>query len=240
MGKELTLDNPRKKPDEYRPEDGQQPLPYISAWYYADFAVGLATCVYTFFLAGMFAIYGRILAVGLVCTVAVVCLKKHYMKPFDGRFRKIFHGMLRSVIIINAVAAVGIFCILRSDSPLVYPVRRAIYCYNYSDRGERIFRFLPDKIPENAVECKVQMSPGFLQAEPYIQIEYFTDTAQLDIYREYAESCGAVMVTPTDRIMRYLTDKTGSSEVEAWKFPADGYTPYYYICPESGYFMITW
>ena len=236
MGKGLTPDNPREKPEEYRPENEQQPLSYISGWYYADLGVSLATCMFAFFPAGMFWVYVRILAVGLVCAAAVIRLKKHYTKPLMEHSRKIFHGILRAAIIINALAAVGVFCVLTSDQPLVYPVRKAIYCENDT---EGIFHFLPDRIPENAVECQIHMSPGFLQAEAYIQIKYFTDTAQLDSYREYAKSCGAVKVTPVDGMKIYLTEKTGSSEAEAWKFPADGYTPYYFICPESGYFMIT-
>lgn len=241
MGKGLSL-RKRRTSAEISGDNGQEQVKQnVSGWYYADITAAIAVFIgLGATWAGMaYYVICHVSVAAFVIAVTVNLCKKLYCKKPPKPLR-IFLGVVRGVLYSVGAASLAVPVIMMSDAPVLFPLQQAIYRENYSDRGERIFHFLPDKIPKNAADYKIRMVPAILQGEPYIQIEFFTDNAQLDSYREYAESCGAVRETPADSWKEYLTEKTSSSEAEAWKFPADGYTPYYYICPESGYFMITW
>lgn len=237
MGRIPVLQKRRTAPECGREQVKAKP----SGWYYADLAVAIAVFVGlgVTWMALAYNVIFHVPAAALVIAVAVSSCKRLYSKKPPKPLR-IALGVVRGMLYAAGAASFAVPVIMMSDEPELFPLQQAIYRENYSDRGESIFYFLPDKIPENAADYNIRMVPALLQGAPYIQIEFFTDTAQLDNYREYAVSCGAVMETPGDGWQKYLTEKTGSSYVEAWKFPSNGYTPYYYICPESGYFMITW
>ena len=214
----------------------------VSAWYYVDFAVSLLACVFSFLITAFLRIYFIFFAIELVCFVSVCILIYSYKKPPEARAGRVLMRTVR-VTVYTAALAGAFLLFMPSDIPVLYPVDKAVFCFNYTDTD--MFYFLPDKLPSNARDYHGRFVPGFGQGSAGIRIEFFTDTAQLEEYRSFAQSCGAVKTNNKgSREQKYVNEWTGRVEaVEVWKFPeprGDGHHATYCICPESGYFMIVW
>lgn len=226
-----------------RAEENIRPKP--SGWLYADLAVAAVTVLgvwLTFIgMAYVVAFYVSVFAF-IACIIVTLCRKLcsyKLSKPW-----RIVTGVIRGVLYAIALSAFAVPFFMKAQSPALYPVQRAIWCSNYVDRGESTMYFLPDNIPDDAGDYKIKMFPGVLQAEPYIQLEFSTSDRQLAEYRNFAQGCRAVKVETNKGWQEYLNEKAGREQtVEAWQFPVPTggrYHATYYICPESGYFMITW
>ncbi|MDE7293975.1 MAG: hypothetical protein K2N72_06095 [Oscillospiraceae bacterium] len=214
----------------------------VSAWYYVDFAVSLLACVFSFLITAFLRIYFIFFAIELVCFVSVCTLIYSYKKPPETRAGRVLMRTVR-VTVYTAALAGAFLLFMPSDIPVLYPVDKAVFVFNYTDTD--MFYFLPDKLPSNARNYYGRFVPGFGQGSAGIRIEFFTDTAQLEEYRSFAQSCGAVKTENKGGWEQgYINEKTGREEaVEIWEFPkpeGGGYRANYYICPESGYFMIVW
>ncbi len=214
----------------------------VSAWYYVDFAVSLLACAFSFLITAFLRIYFIFFVIELVCFVAVCILIDSYKKPPETRAGRVLMRTVRVTVYTAALA--GAFLFFKPlDSPVLYPVDKAVFCFNYTNTDK--FYFLPDKMPSNARDYHRMFMPGFGPGSPGIRIIFSTDTAQLEEYRNFAQSCGAVKTNnKRDWVQKYINERTGIEEdVEAWDFPkpeGSSYYATYYICPESGYFMITW
>lgn len=215
-----------------------------SGWYYADLTVAIVT-VLGLCLTWVSMVYQTVAYIPFIALIAgiIVYSRKEYYADKLSKPWRIVTGIIRGALYAIALFSLSVPFIMSADVPFIYPVQKAVYLKNYTD-PESIFGFLPDTIPSNAENYKVRFVPKVLQGEAYIQIEFFTDRLQLEKYRAYAQSCGAVKTEANKGWQEYLNEKTGTAEgAEAWEFPAStggGCRAAYYICPESGFFMITW
>lgn len=211
----------------------------VSAWYYVDFAVSFLACFFSFFPSAFFRVYFIIFATQLVCFVAVSILIYGYKKNPETKPGRVLMRTVRVMVYTAALA--GLFVFHKPSGPVFYPVDKFVFCANYDD-PDKMFFFLPDKIPSDARDYHSMFEPGWLDGA-YIQIEFFTDTEQLNEYRNFAQSCGAVKTDSKEcSEYRYASERTGSGEnVEIWEFPRPegGCRAKYCICPENGFFMIT-
>ncbi|MDE6592050.1 MAG: hypothetical protein K2K57_03175 [Oscillospiraceae bacterium] len=215
-----------------------------SGWYKADLTVAVVTVlgVWFTFLGMAYRVALDVSIIALIAGIIVFARKKHYSDKLS-KPRRIAAGVIRGVLYAIALSAFAVPFFMKVQSPFLYPVQKAIYCFNFGDMRESTLYFLPDNIPDDAGEYKIKMVPGVLQSESFIQIEYSTSSEQLSEYRSFAQSCRAVKVETNKGWQEYLNEKAGREQtVEQWKFtaPAGGYYASYYICPESGYFLIVW
>ncbi|MDE7293976.1 MAG: hypothetical protein K2N72_06100 [Oscillospiraceae bacterium] len=214
----------------------------VSAWYYIDFAVNMLVSPFAFFVSMFYAVYLKFWAILFVCFIVMCIFPDYYQKPPPARFIRVIMGIVRTVSYTAALAVVSLYCMQGSKQPVLYPVDKAIFCANYDD-PDKMFFFLPDKIPSDARDYHSMFAPAWLDGAS-IRIEFFTDTAHLEEYRSFAQSCGAVKTETNKDWQEYLNERTGREEaVEIWEFPkpeGGGYRATYYICPESGFFMINW
>lgn len=216
-----------------------------SGWYYADLAVAVLTVLGLWFTMTpvMFWAFSRVLIIALIAGIIVYARKKYYADKLSKPWR-IAAWVIRGTLYALALFSLSTPFIISADLPVLYPLQKAIYLKNYTN-PESIFDFLPDNIPSNAENYRVRFVPKFLQGEANIQIEFFTDPPQLEEYRNYAKSRGAVKLNRNEGWEQaYINERTGREEAaEIWEFPAPtggGYPASYCICPESGYFMIYW
>ncbi|MDE6592049.1 MAG: hypothetical protein K2K57_03170 [Oscillospiraceae bacterium] len=214
----------------------------VSAWYYIDFAVNLLVSPFAFFISFFYTIYFKFFAIEFVCFFVMCIFPDYYKKPPAAHLIRVIMGIVRAVVYTVALTVVALSCMQASKQPVFYPVDKAVFCANYTDPDEMFF-FLPDKIPSNARDYQRSFMPGWLDRAS-ISIDFFTDTAQLEEYRNFAQSRGAVKVETNKDLQEYLNERTGREEaVEVWEFPepkSGGYHATYCICPESGYLMINW
>lgn len=189
-----------------------------------------------------YTVYLKFWAILFVCFIVMCIFPDYYQKPPPARFIRVIMGIVRTVSYTAALTVVGLYCMQASKQPVFYPVDKAVFCANYTDPDEMFF-FLPDKIPSDARDYHRSFVPAW-QDGANIRIEFFTDTAQLEEYRNFAQSCGAVKTETNKDWQEYLNERTGREEaVEVWEFPepkGGGSHAIYYICPESGYLMIDW
>lgn len=247
MGKGLSL-RKRRTSGSISGENGQeQGREKVSGWYYADLAVAIVALVLTSgsWLPFMFCMLRPFPGIFLAAGILVFASKGHYRKNVrGGRPRRIAAGIGRGIFYAAALTAVGLNYAAISAEPALYPVRKAIYCFNYGDMAESIFCFLPDKIPGNAENYQITMSPRFLQGEAIVGLKFITDKAWLDSYRDRAADCGAVKKNAGSLWQKSVKEATGIEEaLELWEFPRQEYGGHRAVCvigPESGYFMITW
>lgn len=207
-----------------------------SGWYYADLAVAAVTVLGLGF-TGINMVYHVIFYVPVIAFILfniVFSCKEHYTHKPSKPWR-IASGVIRGVLYAIALFSFAVPVIMEKSEPDLYPLQKTIFSFNYTDRGKSTLYFLPDKIPRNARDYKIEMFPGLLQEKDRIRIEFFTTSEWLAVYRSHAQSCGAVKSTE-----RYENKKTGMEEsAEVWKFRIyEERYAVYYICPESGYFMI--
>lgn len=216
-----------------------------SGWYYADLAVAVVTLLGLGFTGLSIIYHAAIFYVPVIAFFAIIIVglsKKRYTHKLSKPCR-IAAGIIRGTLYAIVLFSFAVPVIMDKSEPALYPLQKAIYLKNYTD-PESIFDFLPDNIPSNAENYRVRFVPKFLQGEANIQIDFFTDPPQLEEYRNYAQSRGAVKLNRKDGWEQaYINERTGREEaVEIWEFPArtGGYHAVYCICPESGYFMIYW
>ncbi|MDE7293974.1 MAG: hypothetical protein K2N72_06090 [Oscillospiraceae bacterium] len=223
-------------------EENIRPKP--SGRYKADLTVAAVTFLglwFTFLVAYWFSMV--VSHIALIAGIIVFVCRKLYSNDLSKPWR-IVTGVIRGVLYAVALSALALPFFMKVQSPFLYPVQKSVYSFNFADRGESVLYFLPDSIPEDASKYKIKMFPGVLQAEPYIQIEFSTSSGQLEEYRSFAQSCRAVKVETSKGWQEYLNEKAGREQtVEAWQFPVPTggrYHATYYICLESGYFLIVW
>lgn len=212
----------------------------FSPWYYVDFGVSFLACFFSFFPSAFLRIYSIVFVIELVCFVSVSVLIYGCKKPPESKPGRVLMRTVRVMVYTAALA--GAFLFFRpSNSPVLYPVDKAVVCFNYINTDE--FYFLPDKIPSNAGSYKMRYGPEWADSDD-LWIELYTDTAQLEEYRNFARRCGAVKSNHKECCeFGYTSERAGKGDVEVWDFPqpgGGGYRATYYICPESGYFIITW
>lgn len=216
-----------------------------SGWLYADIAVAAVTVlgVWFTFLGMAYVITLYVSGFAFIACIIVTLCRKHYSVKLSKPWR-IVTGGIRGALYVIALSAFAVPVIMAMSKPALYPVQKEIYSFNFSDRGESVLYFLPDNIPDDVGDYKIVMAPGVLQAEAYIQIEFSTSSEQLEEYRSFAQGCRAVKVETNKGWQEYLNEKAGREQtVEAWQFPVPTggrYHATYYICPESGYFLIVW
>ncbi|MCM1578969.1 MAG: hypothetical protein NC078_09245 [Ruminococcus sp.] len=216
--------------------------PKPSGWYYADMAVAVGTVLWQWFTftAMIFRAVAYVPFIALGAGMIVHSRKEYYADKLSTPWR-IVTGTIRAGLYALALFSCSLIFIMGADEPALYPLQKAVYMKNYRE-PENIFLFLPDNIPLDAKNYKAQFTPAFLQGSAFIRIEFFTESTQLNKYRDFAKKCGAVKTSAHDSWAEYIAGTAGITETpEEWQFPVKGgYHAYYYIWPESGYFMILW
>ena len=197
--------------DEFFSEQGQEKIKEkVSGWYYADLAVSIAVVIglgatgVSLFWAFSFGrkLVSLVPVAAVIIGAAVFVYKDKYRVQLSKPLR-IVSGIIRVVLYSAAAAAFALPCIMRlGDSPVFYNIQREIFSENFADCGEEFLRYIPDKIPKNAVDYTIRCSPRFLQAEAHFEISYAASPEQLEEYRDFAEANGAKKRSQMSSIIR--------------------------------------
>ena len=117
----------------------------VSAWYYVDFAVSFLACFFSFFPYAFLRIYSIVFVIELVCFVSVSVLIYGCKKPPESKPGRVLMRTVRVMVYTAALA--GAFLFFRpSNSPVLYPVDKAVVCSITSIPMS--FIFFPIRFPQ--------------------------------------------------------------------------------------------
>ena len=218
--------------------------PRLSLWFYTDIAICLVIPFFGIFLMTLFSYSYVIKAMMLsliVLTIIFICKKRYYSDPSETQSHKhkLAAAAIRTVIYTAVIFAAVLPFTMNADVKWYYPVQKAVYFSNYKNTEPE---FMPSSIPDNADNYNVSFVPPVLQANGMVMMCFRTDNETLDGLRQYAAKNGTRTVSDEKRLSiprNYNIEVHDSCEV--YVLPKyGGYSPIYYICPESGYFVLYW
>lgn len=224
-------------------DDGAEDIkPRLSCWFITDIAVCLLIPFFCFILMTGFA-YSYVMQLAgwfPVPLIIIILNKKRYYKTYKrSKAAAAVAVFLRTVLYPAVIFAAVLPFTMKADIPWYYPVQREVYFSNYQSG---VPKFMPDSIPDNAEDYNAEFVPGILQSDGMIMIYFRTDEATLDKYRQFAKENGGVRQYEDNMLSwprNYGADIADSCEV--YMLPhVYGHHPVYYICTESGYFVLYW